>query len=81
MENLIWILPALACPIGMILMMFVMGKGMGMGRKRDTDATQPSVDELRAEQQRLGAQIESLERGNGELASESARTRSTAGRN
>lgn len=65
MENLIWLLPLLACPIGMVLMMVLMGKGMGMGRKSDDAEPSHSVEELRAEQERLSAQIESLERDNG----------------
>jgi hypothetical protein len=65
MENLLWLLPLLACPIAMVLMMVLMGKGMSMGQKR-ADAREPtSVEELRAEQERLSAQIESLEGRNG----------------
>jgi hypothetical protein len=65
MENLLWLLPLLACPIGMVLMMVLMGKGMGMGRKSDEAEPSRSVEELRAEHERLSAQIDSLERRDG----------------
>jgi cell division protein FtsB len=48
------------------LMMWFMAKGMSMGREKDnarSDATeQQSLDELRAEQERLAAQISKLDR-------------------
>jgi hypothetical protein len=62
MENLLWLIPVLACPVGMVLMMILMGKGMGMGRKSDEKKTPQSAEELRSEQERLSEQIESLER-------------------
>jgi hypothetical protein len=65
MDNLLWLLPVLACPIAMVLMMVLMGKGMGMGRKSgegEEDESPRSVEELRREQERLSSQIESLER-------------------
>ncbi len=60
-------LALLACPIGMGLMMFFMGKGMMGGKKEEPDKA--SVEDLRAEQQRLASEVERLEReaGNGEL--------------
>jgi hypothetical protein len=74
MENLLWLLPLLACPIGMVLMMVLMGKGMSMGQKREEAKEPTSVEELRAEQERLSAQIESLEgRNGGEAAAPSDR--------
>jgi cell division protein FtsB len=66
---------ALACPIGMGLMMWFMAKGMSMGRRdgnADSQAKeQPSLEELRAEQERLAARISELDRG--EASSSSAR--------
>lgn len=65
-------LVALACPVGMGLMMLLMGKGMmGMGRgdRHEPDAaTPPSADPdkqiavLQAQRQLLDAQIASMER-------------------
>jgi cytochrome c-type biogenesis protein CcmH/NrfF len=64
MDNLLWLLPVLACPIAMVLMMVLMGKGMGMGRKSEEgeEESSRSAEELRTEQERLSRQIESLER-------------------
>lgn len=59
MEPLV-LLAVLACPIGMGLMMFFMGKGM-MGGKKGDDAS-GEVEELRAEQERLANEVERLER-------------------
>ena len=64
MENLVWLIPVLACPLMMVAMMLMMGKGMGMGRKSDGSESPRSVDGLRAEQQRLAAEIETLEARN-----------------
>jgi hypothetical protein len=48
------------------LMMWFMAKGMRMGRREDDssseDTAPQTVDELRAEQERLAAQISELER-------------------
>ncbi len=56
---------ALACPVGMGLMMLFMGKGMMSGRKPDqtSAATRDaeSVADLKAEQARLAEKIEALE--------------------
>jgi len=72
MENLLWLLPLLACPVGMVLMMVLMGKGMG--RKSNEAESTHSVEELRAEQQRLAAEVAKLEHRDGSHAAGSERT-------
>ena len=59
MSQLLYILPALACPIGMGLMMFFMAKGMRARDKQPAGAA--SLDDLRGEHARLGDEIERLE--------------------
>ena len=60
MENVLLGLAALACPVGMGLMMWFMAKGTRKGKKADRP-TPDSLDELRAEHRRLGSEIERLE--------------------
>ena len=58
MENLAWLIPALACPLMMVGMMWVMGKGMGATNRRSEDGAEPDLGELRAERERIDAEIE-----------------------
>lgn len=83
MDNLVWLIPVLACPLMMVAMMLMMGKGMSMGRKSDETEATRSVDELRAEQERPATEIERREpRNGGEFAEaeNSARQRELANR-
>lgn len=57
MESIVLGVAVLACPVGMGLMMWFMTKGMGS--KKEDPAT---VEQMRAEQQRLATQVEQLER-------------------
>jgi hypothetical protein len=54
-------LAVLACPLGMGLMMVFMAKGMGSGKKDPHEAEPGELEALRAEQQRLAAEVERLE--------------------
>ncbi len=57
-------LAVLACPIGMGLMMWFMAKGMRGDQGQGTTASEApegSLAELKAEQARVGAEIERLE--------------------
>jgi hypothetical protein len=60
MQNLAIAAAALACPVSMSLMMWFMAKA---GRRTEhTEAQRElSLDQLRAEHRRLGAQIDGLE--------------------
>lgn len=69
MENLLWLIPVLACPLMMVAMMPMMGKGMGMmgGKKEEARPEQEAdprpVAELRAEKERLESEIARQEEG------------------
>jgi hypothetical protein len=54
-------LVALACPVGMIVMMAWMMKGMGNGRKREDAPDRDSLASLKAEHARLAERIAELE--------------------
>ena len=56
MANALPTLALLACPIGMGLMMWLMGK------EKRKERPEASVEELRAEHRRLSADIEAAER-------------------
>jgi hypothetical protein len=66
METALLGIAALACPIGMGLMMWFMGRGMASGRKEPK--TPPSLETLREEHRRLGSDIERLERDGNRLS-------------
>lgn len=71
METALVALVALACPIGMGLCMWMMARGMrGRSDKREAaQSEQPSLAELRAERDRLSAEVERAERTDGNPAS------------
>jgi hypothetical protein len=58
--EILLVLALLACPVGMGLMMWLMGRGMGSQHQRGRAAT--GVAEVRGEHARLSAEIERRER-------------------
>jgi hypothetical protein len=66
MESVLLGLAALACPIGMGLMMWLMMRGHGQDTTPNASATSQQVDELRAEIERLKAERSAEHRSDGE---------------
>jgi hypothetical protein len=60
MEGILIGLAALACPVGMGVMMWFMARGMRPKEERPT--MPPSLDALREEHRRLGDEIERLQK-------------------
>lgn len=78
MEGALIALVALACPIGMGLMMWFMAKGMRGEKAEDQNREQPdetSLAELKAEQARLAGEIERLEATDGADGRAASRSR------
>jgi hypothetical protein len=75
----VFLVALLACPVGMGLMMWFMGKNMKGGEKSSGDGEWSaergprSVMELRTEQSRLSDEIEWLEHGEGSRDGELAK--------
>lgn len=61
MEGAVAALALLACPVGMGLMMWFMSRGKKEGSEED----RPSLDELRAEHQRISSEIERYDQVDG----------------
>jgi hypothetical protein len=59
MESILLPLALIACPVGMGVMMWFMGRGMMGGKKNDAGA--PGLPDLKAEQALLAEKIEALE--------------------
>ena len=65
MDNILLILPLLACPIGMGVCIWLMAHGMRRGRSEAQSEVPPSIEQLREEQCRLESEIDRLERDQG----------------
>jgi hypothetical protein len=61
MEELLLLVPLLACPVMMVAMMWLMGKGMSGGRKEQTSEAEPALADLRSERDRLADEVERRE--------------------
>ncbi len=66
MESILLALAFLACPVGMGLMMWFMAKGMRKEPRAVQPADAASVEQLREEHRRLGAELERVEGREGE---------------
>jgi hypothetical protein len=58
MEELLLLVPLLACPIMMVAMMWLMGRGMSGGRKEQKSEAEPTLADLRGERDRLATEVE-----------------------
>jgi hypothetical protein len=61
MEGPLLLVPLLACPIMMVAMMWLMGRGMSGGKKEQTGEAEPTLADLRGERDRLAAEVERRE--------------------
>lgn len=61
MQSILIGVAALACPVGMGVMMWMMGKGMMGARKDRSTQGAGSVEGLRREQARIAAELDRLE--------------------
>lgn len=70
MEGIFVALALLACPVVMGGMMWFMAKGMRNDRSADQPERAVSVEQLREEHRRLGAELERVEGGDREPVAE-----------
>jgi hypothetical protein len=66
MQSILLGLAALACPVGMGLIMWLMMRGHGQSTTSTAGATSQEVDELRAEIDRLKAERSTERRSDGQ---------------